>query len=132
MALKFFLTPLCCLPPGFARKVLNAILDYLDLLSPEWVLRFRVLARLLTLQCADIEWRHGRNRSRGHDHGKDSLTQMAARSVAGEAKVLAEAGRCQHQVLHQRQQPKERIEQGVPGPAVEKLLLRTPTPKDFC
>ncbi|CAK0893274.1 unnamed protein product [Prorocentrum cordatum] len=63
LAEKFFRTPECCLHPGFARKVASALASSRELLTEKWLARLRVLVRVLTLQVADVEWRHGRVRA---------------------------------------------------------------------
>ena len=75
----FFRRGMCCFYMGFAREVRRMAASGRDLLeNPFWQTRLRFTARILTLQVADIEWRHGRNHQKsGHD-GKDTMTQMVA------------------------------------------------------
>ena len=75
----FFRRGMCCFYMGFAREVRRMAASGRDLLeNPFWQTRLRFTARILTLQVADIEWRHGRTRQKsGHD-GKDTMTQMVA------------------------------------------------------
>ena len=81
----------CCLHIGFARKVHSLVSSAKELVETDlWTARLRFTARLLTMQCADIEWRHGRNRHKSNNHGKDSMTQMVARSICEEGKVIQE------------------------------------------
>jgi len=47
-------------------------------------------AHLLTLQCADLEWRHARNRRRTNVHGQSGFAQFCSRHVLSE--VAREVG----------------------------------------
>ena len=69
----------CCLHPGFSRSVL-AYAKALpqpardDLWEQEyWQTFWFWIARAMRLQCADIEWRHSRNRQRSNDDGEDAV-----------------------------------------------------------
>ena len=138
LAEKFFRTPECCLPVGFAKKVLPQSQAGADLLEAEWTRRLQLFARLLTLQCADVEWRHGRNRARAKNHGHNSIPQTIARSVCAEALVIQQA-RCERQsVLHRRQQPARNgnalVDGGIDVSDGDRRLhacLRKPSPLDL-
>ena len=63
---NFLDTALCCLAPGFARR-LHSVASARDTdrawhLDPWWPNFWLVFARCLTLQTADVEFRHARNR----------------------------------------------------------------------
>lgn len=105
IAQQFLRSPPCCVCPGMARQILESpekpSVD--DLVGPVWSHRFSMLAALLTLQCADIEWRHSRNRKRSG--AGVSVAQLAARAVCSEALVNQTASRCRQQTLYHRSAP---------------------------
>ncbi len=65
--------------------------DIPDFFDSEWQLMLLYFGHLITMQIADLEWRHGRNRNRSHRHGQTSLAQFTAQFVASEATVLHKA-----------------------------------------
>ena len=120
----------CCVLPGFFRKLWSAISSADDLFLRPWQDRLRRSAMLLTLQVADIEWRHGRNRKKAKHAGTDTMGQLAARSVGAEADVVKGAVEQQQVLMHQRQLPDlppDDEELAVPVIA-EHQMLRAPTP----
>ena len=81
------------------------------------------------MQIADIEWRHGRNRSRNHKDGQSALTQFTAKYVGGEASALHRAQVARAKVSQARRRllagPAPVVAQ-LPPPAA-KEYRRTPT-----
>ena len=77
----------CCLKPGFAREAWHSLSDAVELLGPKWSNRLHGLARLLKGNCADVEWRHGRNRGRAQKQWQDTVTMLAARGLLSEASL---------------------------------------------
>ena len=123
----------CCMLKGFFRKLRSSIASANDLFASIWQDRLRRAAQLMTLQVADIEWRHGRNRKRAQHSGLDSMTQMVARSVAGEAGCVKASYDEQQDLMHQRQLPElppGDEEHDVPG-VPQHRLLRAPTAKEL-
>ena len=59
----------CCIPAGLARKLHQRgfAAEELDEGATRFLLYY---ALVLTMQCADLEWRHGRHRRRSHQHGQ--------------------------------------------------------------
>ena len=119
----------CCLHIGFARKVHGLVSSAKELVETDlWTARLRFTARLLTMRCADIEWRHGRNRHKSNNHGKDSMTQMVARSICEEGKVIQEAVVQEQTLMHQRQLPAlPAFVASMDRVSDDLHLLRTPT-----
>lgn len=105
-----------------------------DLLSDSWRQRWQLVARLMTLQCADVEWRHGRNRQKTNPYGWTKLETLASRSVCAEAVALRDAERARQEKLRSRHSAPS-----VPAPPAppvkrgrgEKNWLRAPNPKDL-
>lgn len=93
----------CCVPPGLARNVLamNPTAD--ALLEPPWIGRWHMFAKLVTLNVADVEWRHGRNRNKASHFHQNTMVQVAARSVCSEAQVLHRSTRELRSLLNSRQ-----------------------------
>eukprot|EP00975_Prorocentrum_lima_P016999 3602317-Prorocentrum_lima.AAC.1 len=90
-AQRFLRVPSCCCWPGLARRILADATAETDLMNDTWMRRWRLIARLLTLQCADVEWRHGRDRNKARHQGQNTMSQLAARSVCAEALVIRRA-----------------------------------------
>ena len=98
----------CCLHPGFSRKVLayaralpQPARD--DLWQEKyWQTFWFWIARAMRLQCADIEWRHARNRRRSDDTGKTSFGAFCSRYVLAEAQCLFNARKDERATLAQR------------------------------
>lgn len=89
----------CCLQPGFARRLheqhRNCSAEEICE-SERWVRIWLWFSRVFTMQCADIEWRHGRNRSRSNPFGRTGVAQFAAKYVNAEAKHAHEAALSQN------------------------------------
>ena len=97
---SFLDKPSCCLPAGFARKLqakaLAAQPESRDWYSDSsWCLFWWFYAQVITLQCADVEWRHGRNRARNNQHGFSGWSQFVSRYIIGEAVCSFEARRAE-------------------------------------
>ena len=80
----------CCIPPGFGRSIwakaqANLPEAWAWWSDKGWQRFWWFFSQLITLQCADIEWRHGRNRSRNHRAGQTGMSSFASRYVQGEA-----------------------------------------------
>lgn len=59
----------CCIPAGLARKLHQHGFAAKDL--GEGATRFLLYyASVLTMQCAELGWRHGGHRCRSHKHGQ--------------------------------------------------------------
>ena len=104
---KFAQAELCCLPPGMARRLheghhrrlaadVCADSSLMHLLS--W------FASLWTMQCADVEWRHGRNRQRTNIHGKTALPQFSAKFVNAEMRANLDNAVREMSMLRERRQ----------------------------
>lgn len=80
----------CCVPPGFARKLharalAAGVVAERWPLEPYWQNFFYWFAHLLTLQCADVEWRHARNRARSNKYGQTGMHVFLGKHIRGEA-----------------------------------------------
>ena len=118
LANSFMTANPCCLHPGFARRLQSRVTEA-DLQSPPWSHIWVLFARLLTLQCADVEWRHGRNRSRSQAYGQSAFTHFTARYVNAEAQVLHKA----------REELKGLLRQGLGGSAGVAQASQAPLKK---
>ena len=104
---EFLETPACCLSPGFARKLQQRALNDQNAAGfqwsrdPFWKSLWFWFARLFTLQIADCEFRHARNRSR--NNFRTGLGQFVARYILSEANALhnARAAERHHQIILQ-------------------------------
>ncbi|CAK0896531.1 unnamed protein product [Prorocentrum cordatum] len=106
VASRFLNTQSCCLREGMARK-LKAHLEQgsataRDMLQGTWMHIWFYFAVLVTMQVADIEWRHGRNRSRSNKHGQTSVSQFTAKYIGCEAKNLHAAQVARIRLTHDR------------------------------
>lgn len=117
ITMEFDSTNACCLPPGFARQLKVACVTGHQLrYDPLWQEFLLQLARLILQQVCDLEWRHGRNRTRADRDGKTRLDTLTAEAVLAEAKLLHEA----RGVLRQRERSL------APAPAPSQLPTVTP------
>ena len=98
---NFFQVLPCCLQPGFVQHVHAATSRPDDLMEEKWMVRLQMLARLLTMQTADVEWRHARNHWKAGASGS-TLGQMACRSLAAEALVVDDISRSEQELLCRR------------------------------
>lgn len=120
IALLFTSASSCCLRPGFANRLHARDLAPEDLLSPPWSQVLRFFAVVFSMQVADVEWRHGRNRQRTHRHGQTSWHQFVARYIAAEAQTLRLSALSRLRVWeerHERHDQQHRIVAGHPGRA---------------
>ena len=81
----------CCLQAGMARQIqaeARAHPSGREWLRDEmWIQFWRDLGQMVTLQIADVEWRHSRNRSRSNKDGKTAFTSFESKYILGEALV---------------------------------------------
>ena len=94
VATSFVRCSSCCLPEGIARQLHNK-LRMKGRLTAQFLLKDREIlffiysvARLTSFTIADVEWRHGRQRSQCHADGQTTWCIFVAASVNKEAKTL--------------------------------------------
>ena len=102
LAQEWDASPACCLVPGFARQLKEMQVTSQELrVSPVWRQFLLQFGRLISQQVCDIEWRHGRNRGRSHQHGQTRFNTFVAEATLAEAR-LQHAARA---VLRERGSP---------------------------
>ena len=79
----------CCGTPGVARQLRNnGIASAMLRECTRWQQCLLQWARVILMQVADLEWRHGRSRGRSDALGQTRLQTFVAESVSGEASIL--------------------------------------------
>lgn len=113
----------CCLRAGMARRLRlrDPPLTVDQMVSPEWVEVWHYFALLVTMQIADIERRHGRNRKQNNKNGQSCLAQFVAKYIGGEASELHRAQVARAKVL----QARRALPAELPPAAVAPQLLAT-------
>ena len=86
IATKFVSTSPCCVKFGLARQLRLRNINVASLMGPLWRNFFIMMARLRTMQIADVERRHRRNRVLTQMH--KSWHHFVASYIAHEAKAL--------------------------------------------
>ena len=123
----------CCLRAGMARRLRlrDPPLTVDELTSPEWVEVWYYFGILVTMQVADIEWRHGRNRRRNQKDGQSCLAQFTAKYIGGEASELHRAQVARAKISQARRAlragPHPAAAELCPAATTAKVYVRTPS-----
>ena len=81
-------TDACCMPPGLGRQLkLIGVTARMLRNDPLWQMFLAQLARLISQQVCDLEWRRARNRGRSDKDGKTKFDLFAAEAVCSEARL---------------------------------------------
>ena len=111
LASRFEATNRCCMPDGMAKQMKDGGVSGNALRTDPELRRFiNQVGRLVAQQIVDLEWRHGRNRQRSHQHGLTRMATFVAKSVTSEAALLHKS---RLEVEAMLQQGAERDRQGV-------------------
>ena len=105
------------MPAGFARQLKLPGVTGDQLFEPKWQYFLRWTAVIVSLQCCDLERRHGRNRARSHQHGQSRWDSFCARAFNAEAVLL-----------HRAQEQLQSQQQAANGAAPAQLQPQPPEP----
>ncbi len=116
IAREFDAARACCLPPGVARELKASGVTGQELLTSEaWHQVLWEWSKLVTLQIADVEWRHRRCRSRLNRLGQSRYSHFVAKDVNQEAVLTLQSTQAQLEQLQLHPQRQQQQHRGDPG-----------------